>query len=43
MWNLILSYVVIRGGGVDNIQENDNSGGDDCGFGRDNGGGEKEW
>ena len=38
----------MRGGGVDNIQENDhsigyvNSSGDGCDFGRDNGGGEKE-
>ena len=49
MWDLILSYVVIRGGGVDNVQENDNSvgyvnsSGDGCDFGHDNGGGEKEW
>ena len=43
---MILSYVMIRGtGGVDNVQENDNSvghvnsGGDGCDFGHDNGGG----
>ena len=49
MWNLILSYVVIRGGGVDNVQDNVNnvgyvnSDGDGCDFGHDNGSGEKEW
>ena len=39
---------MMRGGGLDNVQENDNSvgyvnsGGDGCDFGHDNGGGEKE-
>ena len=49
MWNLILSYVVIRGGGVDNVQDNVNnvgyvnSSGDGCDFGHDIASGEKEW